>query len=62
MKRRDFLSTAAGATGYSIFVSVDSLAADLQEQAKRSADEIRKELERIAPHRNPRRRTAFKGG
>jgi hypothetical protein len=52
MKRRDFLSTAAGATGYSIFVSVDSLAADPQEQAKRSADEIRKELERIAPTGN----------
>ncbi|HEY6402008.1 MAG TPA: FAD-dependent oxidoreductase, partial [Blastocatellia bacterium] len=49
MKRRDFLTTAAGMTGYSMFISVDGLAADQQEQAKRSADEIRKEIERIAP-------------
>ena len=52
MKRRDFLTTTVGATGYSMFISVDSLAADPQEQAKRSADEIRKELERIAPTGN----------
>src|SRR5205085_908676 len=52
MKRRDFLTTTAAATGYSIFVSVDGLAGDQQEQAKRSAEEIRKELERIAPTSN----------
>jgi FAD dependent oxidoreductase len=48
MKRRDFLSTAAGATGYSIFISVDGLAQQY-DQAPRSADQIRRELERIAP-------------
>jgi hypothetical protein len=48
MKRRDFLSTAAGATGYSIFISVDSLAQQ-NNQAPRTADQIRRELERIAP-------------
>jgi FAD dependent oxidoreductase/F5/8 type C domain len=50
MKRRDFLSTAAGATGYSLFISVDSLAR--QDQAPRSADQIRRDLERIAPPNN----------
>src|SRR5690349_1463161 len=51
MNRRDFL-TAAGATGYSLFIAVDSLADGQQDQAKRSADEIRKETERIAPQSN----------
>jgi FAD-dependent oxidoreductase family protein len=51
MKRRDFLSTAAGATGYSIFISVDGLAQQY-DQAPRSADQIRRELERIAPQNN----------
>jgi FAD dependent oxidoreductase/F5/8 type C domain len=51
MKRRDFLSTAAGATGYSIFISVDGLAQQY-DQAPRSADQIRRELERIAPQSN----------
>src|SRR5882672_1576251 len=46
MKRRDFLTTAASATGYSMLIKVDALA---DQQDKRSADEIRKELERIAP-------------
>ncbi len=49
MKRRDFLTTAASATGYSMFIKVDALA---DQQDKRSADEIRKELERIAPTGN----------
>lgn len=49
MKRRDFLTTAAGATGYSMFIKLDALA---DPQDKRSADEIRKELERIAPAGN----------
>jgi hypothetical protein len=49
MKRRDFLTTAAGATGYSIFVKVDGLAA---EQQDRNADQIRRDLERIAPTGN----------
>ena len=53
MNRRNFLTTAAGATGYSMFIKVDGLAAE-QEQAKRSADEIRKEIERIAPQANRR--------
>ena len=46
MKRRDFLTTAAGATGYSMFIKVDALG---DQQDKRTADEIRKETERIAP-------------
>jgi len=49
MNRRDFLTTAAGAAGYSLFVSVDRLAAAPQGRDARSADQIRKELERIAP-------------
>lgn len=49
MKRRDFLSTATLATGYSMFITVDGFG---QEQEKRSADEIRRELERIAPTAN----------
>jgi hypothetical protein len=53
MKRRDFL-TAAGATGYSLFIRVDGLAEGQQDPAKRSADEIRKEIERIAPQSNRR--------
>ncbi|MFN0118982.1 MAG: FAD-dependent oxidoreductase [Blastocatellia bacterium] len=48
MKRRDFLST----TAYSMIISLDSLAADPQEPAKRSAAEIRQEMERIAPAGN----------
>jgi FAD dependent oxidoreductase len=51
MKRRDFLSTAAGATGYSIFISVEGLAQQ-NDQTPRSADQIRRELERIAPQNN----------
>jgi hypothetical protein len=53
MKRRDFL-TAAGATGYSLFIRVDGLAEGQQDPAKRSAEEIRKEIERIAPQSNRR--------
>ncbi len=49
MKRRDFLTTTAGVTGYSMFIKMDGLA---QEQDKRTADEIRRELERIAPADN----------
>src|SRR5262249_10038839 len=52
MNRRDFLTTAAGATGYSLFVFVDRLAADPQNQAGRTADEIRREIARIAPQDN----------
>ena len=33
MNRRNFLTTAAGATGYSMFIRVDGLAAE-QEQAE----------------------------
>lgn len=46
MKRRHFLTTAAATTGYSMFVKVDELIA---QQEKRSADEIRRELARVAP-------------
>jgi hypothetical protein len=53
MKRRDFL-TAAGATGYSLFITVDGLAAGQQDQTKRTADEIRREIERVAPQTNRR--------
>jgi FAD-dependent oxidoreductase family protein len=59
MKRRDFLSNAfgaAGVTGYSLFISVDSLAQ--QDQAPRSADQIRRDLERIAPPNNKNAATA----
>lgn len=49
MNRRDFFTTAAGATGYSLFITVDGIGAD---QQGRSANEIRKELERIAPQGN----------
>lgn len=50
MNRRDFFTTAAGATGYSLFIKVDTLGAD--QQPGRSAAEIRKELERVAPQSN----------
>lgn len=46
MKRRDFLASTAGATGYSMFIRVDSLGG---EQEKRTADEIRREMQRVAP-------------
>ncbi len=49
MKRRDFLTTTAGMTGYSMFIKVDGLA---QAQDKRTAEEIRRELARIAPTGN----------
>ncbi|NDD65101.1 MAG: FAD-dependent oxidoreductase, partial [Acidobacteria bacterium] len=49
MKRRDFLASTAGATGYSMFIRVDSLGA---EQEKRTADEIRREMQRVAPAGN----------
>lgn len=49
MKRRDFLTTAAGATGYSIFIKADGLAAQQQD---RNAEQIRRDLERIAPTGN----------
>ena len=49
MNRRDFLNTTAGMTGYSLFVRVDEPA---QEQEKRSADEIRREMARVAPAGN----------
>ena len=49
MKRRDFLTTTAGMTGYSMFIKVDGLT---QQQDKRTADEIRRDLERIAPTGN----------
>lgn len=51
MKRRDFLTSAAGMTGYSLFISVDGLAPQ-GAQGERSADEIRRELARIAPATN----------
>lgn len=46
MKRRDFLASTAGATGYSMFIRVDSLGG---EQEKRTADKIRREMQRVAP-------------
>ena len=49
MKRRDFLTSTAGMTSYSMFIKVDELA---QDQDKRTADEIRRELERVAPTGN----------
>lgn len=51
MKRRDFLTSAAGMTGYSLFISVDGLAQQ-DTQGERSVDEIRRELARIAPATN----------
>jgi FAD dependent oxidoreductase len=50
MKRRDFLTTAAVTTGYSMFVSVDGLAQDQQD--KRTAEQIRQEMQRLAPTGN----------
>ena len=44
MDRRDFFAAAAGATGYSIFVTPDEASAN-----PRSPEEIRKELTRLAP-------------
>ena len=49
MDRRDFL-TSVGLTGYSLLVSVDGPAAILADE--RSADEYRRDLERIAPTAN----------
>ena len=49
MKRRDFLTTAAATTGYSMFVKVDGLA---QDQEKRTAEQIRQEMQRVAPAGN----------
>ena len=49
MNRRDFLTTAAVTTGYSMFIKVDGLA---QEQDKRSAEQIRQEMQRLAPAGN----------
>ena len=49
MKRRNFLTTAAGATGYSMFIKVDALA---QDQDKRTAEQIRQEMQRLAPAGN----------
>ncbi len=46
MNRRDFLSAAAGASGYSLLVKVDGPSAHA---AERSADDIRKEMDRDAP-------------
>jgi hypothetical protein len=50
MNRRNFFTAAAGTTGYSLFIRVDALP---QEEKKRSADEIRKELEQIARPSQP---------
>ncbi|MFN0108392.1 MAG: FAD-dependent oxidoreductase, partial [Blastocatellia bacterium] len=50
MKRRDFLTTAAVTTGYSMFISVDGLAQDQQD--KRTAEQIRQEMQRLAPAGN----------
>jgi hypothetical protein len=49
MKRRDFLTTTAGVSGYSMFIKVDGL---VQDQDKRTADEIRRELQLVAPTAN----------
>lgn len=49
MKRRDFLTTAAATTGYSMFIKVDALA---QDQDKRTAEQIRQEMQRLAPAGN----------
>ena len=46
MNRRRFLSSVAGATGYSVFVNADASAVV---GGERSADEIRQELARLAP-------------
>ncbi len=48
MRRRDFLSVAAGGTAYSLLVRVDQPAVAAT-ATERSADEIRAELTRIAP-------------
>ena len=49
MKRRDFLTTAAATTGYSMIIKVDALA---QDQDKRTAEQIRQEMQRLAPAGN----------
>jgi hypothetical protein len=49
MKRRDFLTTAAVTTGYSMFITVDGLA---QAQDQRTAEQIRQEMQRLAPAGN----------
>ena len=64
MKRRDFITTAAGATGYSMFIKVDALA---DPQDKRSADDIRKEyvpryFVRLTPSVKTEERFYFVGG
>lgn len=46
MNRRDFLTAAAGAAGYSLLVRIDE---PLVQGAERSAEDIRKELARLAP-------------
>jgi hypothetical protein len=46
MDRREFSSSAAGATGYSLFVRADGLAGG---QGKHSVNDIREETGSIAP-------------
>lgn len=52
MKRRDFLTTAAVTTGYSMFIKVDDVLG--AEQDKRTAEQIRQEMQRLAPPDNRR--------
>ncbi len=46
MKRRDFLTTAAATTGYSMFIKLD---AQGQGQDKRTAERIRQKMQPVAP-------------
>ncbi len=49
MKRRDLLAAGAGVGLYSMFVKVDSLEAANNTSVTNSADDIRRELEKVAP-------------
>ena len=46
MNRRDFLTTTAATTGYSLFISVDGLAPDPD---KHSAEKLSQEMQRLGP-------------
>lgn len=52
MKRRDLLAAGAGLGLYSMFVKVDSAEAANNTSVTNSADDIRRELEKVAPPRD----------
>lgn len=49
MKRRDFLAASTAVGTYSMFIKVDSLEAANKTSQTNSADDIRRELEKVAP-------------